>query len=170
MIELVKYESCYKNETIIRIADFFGYHASLLTGTVQLDQSNYIEAEETLNTWINDSHELYMIKSGNIAVGFLHLGYRGGNVAWIEDIYVDKEHRNEGIATKSIRLAEEIIKSKPNYNAVCFDVVPRNEIALKLYYKLGYDSLSILTVRKELYNDDRKRDKSETIFGLNFKY
>lgn len=54
------------------------------------------------------------------------------------------------------------------YTSICFDVVPRNHEALRLYHKLGYDNLSIITVRKELY--ENKRDKAETLMGLDFKY
>ena len=169
MIELAKYEMQYKEETIIRIADFYGYHAGLLEDSAQLAQVDYQSATETLHEWSHLPHELYMVKNENIVVGFLHIGYRGGTVAWIEDIYIDKAYRNKGIATKSIRLAEEKIKANPDYTAVCFDVVPRNEIALKLYYKLGYNCLSIITMRKELY-DNNKRGRVERVFGLDFKY
>ena len=101
-------------------------------------------------------------------VGFLHIGYRGPIVAWIEDVYVDVEDRSIGIATESIHLAENIIKSKDGYISICFDVSPRNESALKLYHKLGYDNLSLLTVRKELY--ENKRDRQEDILGFRFNY
>ncbi len=101
-------------------------------------------------------------------MGFLHIGYRGANVAWIEDIYVDRNYRNKGIATQSIYVAEEIIKSHAGYTSICFDVVPRNKEALRLYYKLGYDNLSIITVRKELYENNR--DKVEKLMGMEFRY
>jgi ribosomal protein S18 acetylase RimI-like enzyme len=86
----------------------------------------------------------YSLKVSPLA--FLHIGYRGSNVAWIEDIYIDKEHRSKGIASSSIHQAEEIIRANPQYTAVCLEVVPRNENALRLYHKLGYDSISIITV------------------------
>lgn len=109
-----------------------------------------------------------MIQYKEIVVGFLHIGYRGGNVAWIEDIYVDKVYRNKGIATQSIHIAEEIIKSHEGYPSVCFDVVPQNAAALNLYYKLGYHNLSLITIRKELYENNR--DRTEKFMGLDFKY
>lgn len=43
----------------------------------------------------------------------------------------------------------KIIRGKPGYTAVCMDVAPRNSSALHLYRELGYDTLSIVTVRKE---------------------
>ena len=168
MIELIQYTSAFKNDMLKRIADFFSFHASLLNGTAESTESSYMEAEETLENWLNPLHELYMIKSEQFVVGFMHIWYRGGNVAWIEDIYVDKDYRNKCVATQAIHIAEEIIKSHADYTAICFDVVPRNITALSLYHKLGYDNLSMITVRKELYENNR--DKTEKFMGLDFKY
>lgn len=109
-----------------------------------------------------------MINFKQFVVGFLHIGFRGGNVAYIEDIYVDENCRNKGIATEAIRVAEDIIKTHKGYTSVCFEMIPRNNEALRLYHKLGYDSLSIITVRKELYENNR--DKIEKFMGLDFKY
>ena len=94
-----------------------------------------------------------------------HIGR--GNVAWIEDVFVKEEFRNRGIATESIRQAEEIIKATPPYNAICFDVVPRNVDALKLYHKLGYQTLSLITVRKNLV--PKESSGTQKINGLEFK-
>ena len=41
--------------------------------------------------------------------------------------------------------AEEIIRANPQYTAVCLEVVPRNENALRLYHKLGYDFVVCLS-------------------------
>ena len=168
MSKLILYTPEFKDGTVNRIADFYNYHSCLLNEKVELSESSYAEAEETLENWLKSSHELYLIKYKQLVVWFLHIGYRGGNVAWIEDVYVDQNYRNKGIATQSIHIAEEIIKSHAGYTSICFDVVPRNNKALRLYHKLGYDNLSIITVRKELYENNR--DKIEKLMGLEFKY
>ncbi len=168
MIELIPYNSELKKDLIIWIADFYQFHASLLDKKIELSETDYKQSEETLKNWLQPSNELYLIKLNQSIVGFLHIGYRGENVAWIEDIYVDRDYRNKGIATKAIFLAEEIIKSHKGFTSICFDVVPRNIAALKLYYKLGYDTLSMITIRKELY--DNNREKTEKIMGLDFRY
>ena len=79
-----------------------------------------------------------------------------------------REFWRQGIATEAIRLAEGIVRAKPGYTALCLDVVPRNESALRLYHKLGFDSLSLLTLRKEL--GENKRDRRENLLGLTFRY
>ena len=167
MVDLISYSKDFEEEMIKRIVDFFGYHSDLLdVDRKEIDQQT-AEARDTLREWQAEAHEFYMIVSQEKRVGFLHLWYKGPQVAWIEDIYVDEEYRSQGVASQAIRIAEKIVKSCPNYIAVCLDVVPRNESAMRLYYKLGYDSVNIITLRKEL--GENKRDRIERIFGLNFK-
>ena len=167
-VVLEEYHSRFREETIERIIRFFGYHCELRGKKQISDEKSHESAAKTLYDWICDGHELYVIEHNERAVGFLHIGYRGGNVAWIEDVFVDESMRRKGIATEAIKMAEELIKSKPGYDAVCLDVIPRNLDALRLYHKLGYDSLNMITVRKELY--DNNRDKKIAMFGLDYKY
>lgn len=168
MIALLKYNDKYKQKTVIRIAEFFGFHVGLINDVYELSQENFSQAEQTLCEWLLDKHELFVIEHKGLDVGFVHIGYRGDNVAWIEDIFVDKNFRGNGIATSAIYLAEDRIKLNPKYTAVCIDVVPRNTAAMRLYHKLGYDSLSILTVRKEF--SENNRDRKETVFELEYRY
>lgn len=168
MIELLQYTDTFQDEMLQRIADFYQFHASLFDAPMESPEGSYQDSLETLETWRRPSHELYLIQYQNETAGFLHLSRRGENVAWIEDIYVDTAFRNRGIATQAIRLAQDRLRADPSITAVCFDVVPRNTAALRLYHKLGYDSLSLLTVRKEFY--ENKRDKTQNLLGLEFKY
>ncbi len=47
MVKLLIYNREYKNQSVIRIADFFfGFHASLINGKRELQSENYIEAEK----------------------------------------------------------------------------------------------------------------------------
>lgn len=165
MIKLIDYEEKYEKETLSRIAHFFGYHAGLIEGSIL--ESNNLEIQTVLNSWCEKNHELWMIEKDNQIVGFIHLWYKGDTVAWIEDLYVDEQNRNQGIATIAIALVEEKVMQHTGYTAICMDVVPRNLPALKLYHKLGYDAVSLITTRKDLYGS--KRDQIETILGLDFK-
>ena len=47
------------------------------------------------------------------------------------------------------------------------DVVPRNTEALNLYQKLEYDTLSLITVRKEL--GENHRTDTADVFGYKFR-
>ena len=169
VVELAAYAPRYKEETLQRMADFFGYHRGLYDGSVSKnDFAASQETMETLERWGSADHALYVIFADAVSVGFVHIGFRGGNVAWIEDIYVDRQHRGRGIASQAIQRAEETIAQNEAYDAVCMDVAPRNAEALRLYHRLGYRNLSMITLRKELYENDR--DKDLHLLGLDFKY
>jgi len=168
MVKLVEYTEDLKIQTLKWIKSFFGFHGSLISDIEPEDEQNFSITEETLAEWLKNPSKLYIIISGDTAVGFLRLSFKGSNVAWIEDIFVDKAYRNKGIATNAIKIAESIIKDNSEYTAICLDVVPRNAAALRLYHKLGYDTLSIITVRKELYENNR--DLKFDFNGIEFKY
>ncbi|MBD5145760.1 MAG: GNAT family N-acetyltransferase [Ruminococcus sp.] len=85
----------------------------------------------------------------------------------MEDVFVDEAYRGKGIGSQAINAAEEIIKHKDGYNAVCIDVVPQNTNALSVYHKLGYDTLSMITVRKE-FGSNYREDIAD-VLGYKFK-
>ena len=61
MSKLILYTPEFKDGTVKRIADFYNYHSCLLNEKVELSESSYAEAEETLENWLKSSHELYLI-------------------------------------------------------------------------------------------------------------
>ena len=164
-IKLVEYRNEDKNEALIRISEFFGHHASLVT-FVKTQMNVEDEMVQTLESWIEKGNCLYLIILDERTIGFVHIGLRGQNVAWIEDVFVDKNFRSKGIATQAIALAEDIIKSNEQYTSICMDVTPRNIDAMRLYQKLGYNNISIVTLRKEL--GDNPRDKKVEFNGMDF--
>jgi len=123
---------------------------------------------QTLREWLKKPNELFLIVRDNKDVGFLCLGFRGANVAWINYLYVDEALRGQGIATAAIYAAEGIVLSRKGYNALCMDVDPRNGAALRLYHRLGYDTLSMLTVRKNFTGC--AKEESANILGFEFQY
>jgi len=167
LIELRKYSHKYKRETLRRMADFFGFHMQLYNDE-EKSPSPTRETRQTLERWTAKDNSLYVILSEGACVGFVHIGWRGGNVAWLEDIYVDRARRGQGIASRAIDLAEKIIAKKKNYDAVCMDVSPRNHDALRLYARLGYANISTLTLRKEL--DGKVLDGDVNFLGFEFNY
>lgn len=166
MIQIENYSIDEKNTTVERIIDFYGFHVGLLVEEVLVDENDYEEAVRVLKEWTSPPHELYIIKAFQKTVGFIHICFRGDAVVWIEDIYVDQDMRNKGIATGAIGECELILKEQKGAKAVCMDVVTRNKEALQLYHKLGYNNLSLVTVRKEFY--ENKRNIKEKILGLDF--
>lgn len=86
-ITLAAYNENYEKIIIDYIISFFGFHSSL---TREMNAPEYGQAKENIKMWTSAEHELYIIESGNNPVGFIHIWYKGGNVAWIEDIFVDE--------------------------------------------------------------------------------
>lgn len=170
LIKLVPYTSTYEGETLERMADFFGFHDALVTaqGQESAESPGDGELRGTLSEWREHPGALFIIAKEDVSVGFIRISYRGPSVAWIEDIFVDTEHRGKGVATAAIRAAESIVMNRPGYTAVCLDVAPRNTAALRLYHRLGYTGLSLITVRKEF--GESGRDKPVKLLDFDFCY
>ena len=169
-MKLVPYENSYEAVVLRQMSEFFGYHHALVPKTSL--ESNLVTPDDdtiaTLKKWQIQPNALYVIVEEDTHVGFIRICFRGENVAWIEDIFVDADHRGRGIASSAITAAEENIKNTPGYTAVCLEVSLRNTNAFYLYHKLGYTDLSLITVRKEF--SESKRDEAVKIFGLDFNY
>ena len=95
MTKLKKFGGKYKNETVERIARYFGFSAGLHFGTDKPDESRMKAAKKTLKEWTHGNGELFVIVDEKDTVGFVHINYRTGNTAWIEDIYVDETRRGQ---------------------------------------------------------------------------
>ena len=89
MTKLKKFGGKYKDETVERIARYFGFSAGLHFGTDKPDESRMKAAKKTLKEWTHGNDELFVIVDEKDTVGFVHINYRTGNTAWIEDIYVE---------------------------------------------------------------------------------
>lgn len=62
--------------------------------------------------------------------------------AKIDALYIEEEYRNKGIATKLIEESINWIKDNSIDN-ITINVMYQNEVAKKLYYKLGFENYSI---------------------------
>jgi len=157
-IVLRPYTRADKPAMLRRAAAFFG----------RMDGGRDSLTRQTLREWLKKPSEVYLIVRNGENAGFLCLGFRGSNVAWINYIYVDEAHRGQGIATAAIYAAERLVLSRKGYNALCMDVDPRSAAALRLYHRLGYDTLSMLTVRKNF--GCGSKEESMHILGFEFQY
>ena len=167
MITLLPYTHKHKRQTLCRMADFFGFHRQLYDGQEKSSTPNR-ETRQTLRRWTSKDNSLFVILSDGDPIGFLHIGWRGGNVAWLEDIYIDSSHRGQGLASQAVNCAEKLIAKNKHYNAICVDVSPRNQDSLRLCARLGYTNMSMVTLRKELYENNKDRDVH--FLGFDFTY
>ena len=156
-ISLKVYDGEHEEKILGYIISFFQTHNQKIDNT---------QARENLANWTVENHEFFYIIGDDEPVGFLHLNMRGPTVCWIEDIFVDEKMRKQGIASKAISLVEKIMQDR-NVSGICMDVAPGNIPALKLYHRLGYDRLSIVTVRKDF--EPFETERIEQIYGMNFR-
>jgi len=121
------------------------------------------DARQNLREWTENDHRLFVILSDSETVGFIRTHNTSSTVCWIDDIYVDAPHRGKGIATEAIRQTETALRES-GCISFCMEVIPDNLPAMRLYHRLGYDRLSLITMRKDF--DSYPTERIETIAGL----
>lgn len=168
MTELVLYEDSKRKSMIHMIASFYADHFSISEHVqVEVNEERLSLAEEDLQDWLKEENtKVFFIMEDGLDAGILILKTHGGSVVWIENLYVRKEMRNHGIASRSIALAEKYAANEMKAPAISMDVIPQNEDAIKLYHSLGYDTISMVTLRKSI--SETKRDNSIQFLGYDF--
>lgn len=124
------------------------------------------DAMADLRDWTKDGHRFYFILLENIPIGFLHLGSRGGEIDWLEDLYVMHSHQNQGIGTRAIQLAESLVMEYSD--SLYIEAAARNERAIRLYHRLGYGCLNTITLRKDFRPEEQEVIRREQLYGLSF--
>ena len=157
-IELIKYSN-EQGIAIDLIINFWKEHNNVIV--------SYEDANENLREWTKEGHILYFISVDNKYVGFVHLGSRGCEIDWLEDIFVLPKYQNQGIGTKAIQIVEEMVKEYSE--SLYIEVASRNINAIRLYHKIGYDCLNTLTIRKDFNLEKQEVISKEKIFDMNFK-
>ncbi len=152
----------YNNEEKIAlelIKGFWSAHNQI----IQSDE----EALADLKVWTADKNKFYFILFENKYIGFVHLGSRGAEADWLENIFVLPEYQRQGIGTKAIKLIEEIVKE---YSVSLYiEVAARNGAAISLYHKLGFDCLNSVSLRKDFPAFKYEVIKKEKIYDFEFE-
>ena len=125
------------------------------------------EARADLRAWTGQGHRLYFIALEDIAVGLLHLGSRGGEIDWLEDLFVLPEYQGRGIGGQAVRLAEAMVRQYSQ--SMYVEAAARNEAAIRLYRRLGYDCLNSVTLRKDFPGYDYDVVRTEQVYGERFE-
>ena len=124
-------------------------------------------AKEDLQEWTKEGHAFYFIRKDGENVGFVHLGSRGGEIDWLEDLFVLPEYQNQGIGSKAIQLTEEIVKK---YSASLYiEAAAKNEKAIRLYQRAGYNCLNTITIRKDFDESLFDVVRTEKVYDLEFE-
>lgn len=168
MTELILYDESKKESMIRMIAAFFVDHYMISENEpAEITPDRLATANENLRDWLSEEDtRVFIIQEDRIEAGTLILKTHGGSVVWIETLYVKGELRRRGIASRAIALAEKYAVEVMKAPAVCMDVIPQNSAAIKLYHSLGYDTLSMITLRKSM-TEDRRTDPVQ-LLGYEF--
>lgn len=125
------------------------------------------EAKEELCSWIDEGHKFFFINFEGEQVGFVPLGSRGAKCDWLEDLFVLPRFQNKGIGSKAIELVENIVKE---YSiSLYIEAAARNESAIRLYRKLGYDCLNTITIRKDFPEEKFESVRKEMLYDMDFE-
>ncbi|CEK38157.1 GNAT family N-acetyltransferase [Paraclostridium sordellii] len=152
-------------ETTKMITKLMNYHRKLNNAPKEYWQTDE-QSRETLNKWIMKG-SVYNVFLGDKAVGFFYIRFGGQNVAWLEDLFILEEYRNNGIGKLAMQKLDELMIAR-GVVSMFIDVVPRNTSAIKLYKECGFDHLNIIQLRKNYDERFNKKDNVE-ILGFNFK-
>ncbi len=95
---------------------------------------------------LSDTDSIYNYYDGDKVLGYLEIRLVDG-VIDIMNLFVNEEYRNNKIATS---LMNEMINNE-DYNKIMLEVNEKNNIAIKLYTKLGFKEIS---VRDRYYGED----------------
>ncbi len=158
---------------MVQLQEYSGEEADALS-LIQAfwrEHNQYEQAEEEagkdLSAWTETGHAFYFIEYDGERVGFLHLGSRGGEMDWLEDLFVLPAHQKKGIGSQAVRLAEEIVRK---YSASLYiEAAARNEGAIRLYKRLGYNCLNTVSVRKDFPGYAYTVVREETLYGETFE-
>ncbi|MGT2754175.1 GNAT family N-acetyltransferase [Streptococcus ovis] len=125
------------------------------------------EALLDYQNWTKTGHELWLVRFAGDYIGFAHLGSRGQNIDWLEDLFILPPFQNQGIGSQVIALIEERVQQYSE--SLYIEVAARNLKALKLYEKLGFNCFNTLTIRKDFDEAAFEAVSEEVIAGFPFE-
>lgn len=125
------------------------------------------ETAEDFMHWTAAGHRFYYITKDGCVIGFIHLGSRGANIDWLEDLFVLPEYQGHGYGSEALSIIENIVKEYSE--SIYLEVAARNLRAMKLYRKNGYNCLNTVTIRKDFEPDNFEVIDKTSIAGLDFE-
>lgn len=165
-MKIRRYEERDKQLVAEMITELSLIHADFLKRPMDREQI-YRETFDEIREYNTGKHKLFVGVEKDKIIGYVILDYRGPQVCWIDELFVVEEERNKGYGTEMVNQVKKMLLEE-GCEAVSIDVVPRNTDAIRLYQRLGFDALSILTLRQDLKKT--YRDKDCEVLGFQFKY
>jgi GNAT superfamily N-acetyltransferase len=121
----------------------------------------YLTRLDLTGMWVADHAE-----DGVVGLVGLLLKGRAGEV---EPVVVAQRRRAQGIGTA---LLEHVAREARRRGMAQLTISPtsRNEMAVRCLYRVGYETLSRVTLTLDLHGEDRSRQEGMDLFGLRFRY
>lgn len=124
--------------------------SEVLSLKVNNSQKDYIERmEKSLDDAKNNAYGIKWTPLGiyynNLLIGFTMYGLNSENYLWIDRFLIDYLYQNKGYGRKTLNLLIKYLKD--NYSMskyICLSVNENNEVAIKLYKKLGFSFTDVL--------------------------
>lgn len=129
-------------------------------------ECSFEDAKDDLMVFIGKDHVLYFIQVQQEIVGFVHLASRGGEINWLEHLFILKDKRHQGYGSKAIQLVEQMVQSTSS--SLYMEVAMKNQKVLPLYHHLGYTTLNTITIRKDFESQQMEKIGEQTIADLPF--
>lgn len=120
---------------------------NLLTKLVEDEKINYDKyinigkingLYQTLLINNNNNTHAFVCEENNKIVGYIYCYVNNESIGILDALYIEKEYRGLGIATKLIELAINWLKDEKLVKLIEISVMDKNELAKKLYKKLGF--------------------------------
>lgn len=132
----------------IEMAEEF-YHSEAVSHAVPTEHF-----ENAFDHMVNDGtyYRGYMFEHDCVTCGFCAVSITysqeaGGQVIWIEDLYIRPEYRGKGIGSK---LFERISRDFPDAARYRLEITETNKDARRLYERMGFEVLPYVQMVKEL--------------------
>ena len=144
--------------------------AAKLIAAFWLAHSDYVqtreEALDDLRAWTSDGHRFYFLGAGTTAVGFAHLGSRGGEIDWIEDLFICPEYQGHGLGAAALEAIGKMVRGYSE--SLYLEVAARNLRALRLYRRAGFDCLNTVTLRRDFHPEEFDTVRTDELLGHSF--
>lgn len=127
---------------------------SLATMLVEFWQSQFVHPSdsdilEDIRRMLDSKGIGRLILADGKISGFIYVNEKYGYLNNIEYLYVKKEFRSLGLASFAIEEIQKLVLSKGN-DRVQIEVSPFNTKALRLYHRLGFQSIDTISLSTSL--------------------
>ena len=160
-VRIVKIDEKNSYALTYMVVDFRKELAALKNHKADIDLD---AAQAEINYYLSRHYPVFAASISGVYVGYAVCKVED-DVAWLESIYVRKDHRRKKVATALLKEVEKVGEELGN-PTLYINIHPNNEAVINFLNHNGYDVLNLIEVRKKYPTE---KPKSEYEIG-NHKY